>query len=312
MADQYGAGPQAGDELLQLLQTVEVEVVGRLVEQEDVVAAEQQGGEPGAGRLAARQRVHLQVEADAEAERGGRLLGAFLQIGAAEREPALQAGRVGVVGAGCLVDEGLGGGVEFGLRGGDPGPAGEELADRLTPGRRSGSCGRCPTVAVAGLSRRLPSSGTARPASSRSSVDFPAPLAPTRPTTSPGATTRSSPEKSVRSPCPAARFLATRVALIRPRTLSPTPAPCGPPTESPPGSAHRQAAAWPARQIAAVCRGGCRGKNASTLDCFWAHCHARPARPGKAIASHRAALSPYGTVRGVDHGRSALRHDSAR
>lgn len=51
--------------------------------------------------------------------------------------------------------------------------------------------------------------------SRRSSEDFPAPLAPTRPITSPGATTRSSPAKSVRSPCPAASSLATRVAVIR-------------------------------------------------------------------------------------------------
>ena len=42
VADQRRPGPQPGHELLEPPQTVEVEVVGRLVQQEDVVPAEQQ------------------------------------------------------------------------------------------------------------------------------------------------------------------------------------------------------------------------------------------------------------------------------
>ena len=51
VADQHDAGAQAGDERLQLVQPGEVEVVGRLVEQQDVVAGEQQRGQAHPGRL---------------------------------------------------------------------------------------------------------------------------------------------------------------------------------------------------------------------------------------------------------------------
>ena len=51
-----------------------------------------------------------------------------------------------------------------------------------------------------GLTTTLPASAGRSPDSVRSSVDLPAPLTPTRPTTSPGATTRSRPEKSTRAP----------------------------------------------------------------------------------------------------------------
>ncbi len=73
-------------------------------------------------------------------------------------------------------------------------------------------------LAVGGLSLSEPPSGVSSPAISRSRVDLPAPLAPTRPMTSPGATTRSSPEKRVRSPWPALRSLTTRVVLMMPRS----------------------------------------------------------------------------------------------
>src|SRR5262249_34678925 len=45
------------------------------------------------------------------------------------------------------------------------------------------------------------------------SVDFPAPLAPTSPITVPGGTTRSTPEKIIRSACPADSPLAVSTAL---------------------------------------------------------------------------------------------------
>src|SRR5262249_51039369 len=64
---------------------------------------------------------------------------------------------------------------------------------------------------------------------------------PTSPITSPGPTTRSSPENSTRSPCPAARPLATSVALMRTPSLSgqtrspppPRPEPAGHHTRGP-------------------------------------------------------------------------------
>ncbi len=88
----------------------------------------------------------------------------------------------------------------------------------VSPSRRSGSCGRCPTVAVGGESRSSPCSGVSSPASRRSSVDLPAPLTPTRPITS-RRDDEVEPEKSEWSPWPAARSLATRVAVIRSQIL---------------------------------------------------------------------------------------------
>ncbi len=131
MADQHGAGAQALDEGLQPLQAVQVEVVGGLVQEEEVVAGEQQRGEAGPGGLAAGEGGHRQVEADLQPERVGDLLGALLQVGAAEVQPAVQAHRVRVVGAGAALDQALGGLVQGGLRGGDAGTAGQEVPDGL-------------------------------------------------------------------------------------------------------------------------------------------------------------------------------------
>src|SRR3954454_7183019 len=69
-------------------------------------------------------------------------------------------------------------------------------------------------VAGGGDRTTLPDSAGSSPASVRSSVDLPAPLTPTSPTTSPGATTRSRSENSTRAPWPAASPRATRVALM--------------------------------------------------------------------------------------------------
>src|SRR3954468_23354639 len=78
-------------------------------------------------------------------------------------------------------------------------------------------------VADGGEMTTLPDSAGSSPARVRSSVDLPAPLTPTRPTTSPGATTRSRSENRTRAPCPAARPRATRVALTQsPRWRSST------------------------------------------------------------------------------------------
>lgn len=90
MADDDRPGAQTLYEGLQAVEAVQVEVVGRLVQQEDVVAGQQQRGEPGAGRLTAGERGHRQVQSDGQAERVGDLVGAFVQVRAAEGEPALK------------------------------------------------------------------------------------------------------------------------------------------------------------------------------------------------------------------------------
>ena len=140
----------------------------------------------------------------------GRHSAARSTIGAAEREPAAPARR-----RRRRRRRGAGGPARAPRRPspaprGRPRYAGPGADARVSPGRRSGSCGRCPTVAVVGLTPTLPASATC-PASIRSSVDLPAPLAPTRPTTSPGATTRSRPAKRARSPWPAERPVALTV-----------------------------------------------------------------------------------------------------
>src|SRR5690554_2451671 len=85
----------------------------------------------------------------------------------------------------------------------------------VSPTTRSCSWGSQPTKASDGDSVTAPACGSSRPASSLRSVDFPAPLAPTTPMTSPGATVRSSESKRVRWPYPPARPWVTRVAVIR-------------------------------------------------------------------------------------------------
>ena len=62
--------PEVVDEALEPVEPVEVEVVGRLVEQEHVEAAEQDGRQPSAGRLPARQRRRSAGRARGRAGRG--------------------------------------------------------------------------------------------------------------------------------------------------------------------------------------------------------------------------------------------------
>ena len=88
MGDDHGAARALGDEALQAREAVEVEVVGRLVEQQDVEAAEQDRRQRRARRLAARERRRLQLEQrDVEPEVAQDGLRAWLEVGAAEREP---------------------------------------------------------------------------------------------------------------------------------------------------------------------------------------------------------------------------------
>ena len=155
---------------------------------------------------------------------------AVLQVGPAQVEPALQRRR----------------------RSGRPSPVPVRRARRsprrARPARRrrrSGGRGTPATVSPGRggrLLRQVPDGGASaararrcrRPGSSarrarRSSVDLPAPLAPTSPTTSPGATVRSTPEKIVRAPWAAETPRATRVAL----TGRPYPRRAPPPADRP-------------------------------------------------------------------------------
>ncbi len=126
MADHDRARAQAPYELFQVFQAGQVEVVRGLVQQEDVVARQEQRGQLGACGLSAGQGRHGLVQADPETERRGDLFGALVQVGSAQGQPALQAGGVRVVRSGHAVGQGLGGEVQSELGGGDTGAAREE------------------------------------------------------------------------------------------------------------------------------------------------------------------------------------------
>ncbi len=131
MADDDRPGRQPGHERLQPLQPVEVEVVGRLVEQEDVEPAEQQGGEPGPGGLAAGEPGHRRCQVDREPQVGGGRVGPLGEVGAAERQPAFQRVGVGVGRARLVVGQRPGRRVHPAGRRGDAGPPGEEVQHDL-------------------------------------------------------------------------------------------------------------------------------------------------------------------------------------
>jgi hypothetical protein len=103
VADQHRRRLQVLHELLEPVEPVDVEVVGRLVEQVGVVARQQQGREAGARGLPAGQRRGRQRQVDGEPEVGEHRRSAFLEVGAAELQPALERVRVAVVGARHLV-----------------------------------------------------------------------------------------------------------------------------------------------------------------------------------------------------------------
>ena len=129
------ACPQPSDELLEPRQSVQVEVVGGLVEQEHVVAAEQQRCQSGTCRLAAGQGRHRTVEVDREPEIGGHGRSAGVEVRSAEVEPVVEGCAVRVVG-GHPVDrlaraERVTGFVQVGLRRGDSRTSTQELEHRL-------------------------------------------------------------------------------------------------------------------------------------------------------------------------------------
>ena len=118
--------PRPVHELLEAGQAGQVEVVRRFVEEDDVVAAQHERGQRGPGRLTPRQGRH--ERAGVGHVGGGDPLG---EVGGAEGQPALERLGVGVVGPGAPLGEGLGRLVERLLRGGDTGPALDELPHGL-------------------------------------------------------------------------------------------------------------------------------------------------------------------------------------
>ena len=187
--DQCGAG-KAGEPGFQPQRRFQVEVVGRLVEQQQVRVGEQRGCQgdahaPAAGELADRPRLGGFVEAEAGEDGGGARRGG---VGADGDQPVVHLGeavRVGGFGFGQQ-------GEAFGIALQDGVEQRQRPLRRFLP--RRWPCGRART---GGFRRRRARSS---PAMARSSVDLPAPLRPTRPMRRPGSIVRSAPFSRVRPP----------------------------------------------------------------------------------------------------------------
>ncbi|MDF2584620.1 MAG: hypothetical protein K0R33_3263, partial [Mycobacterium sp.] len=112
MAHQHHTAAQLTDEALQPGQTVEIQVIGRLVEQHDVEAGQQQCGQPDPRGLPTRQRGHrgrvgphrpgIQTQVG---EHGGQPL---LQVRRAGGQPVIESGGIGVGVGGCRIRQRLG------------------------------------------------------------------------------------------------------------------------------------------------------------------------------------------------------------
>ena len=90
------AALEAVQEALEPVEAVEVEVVRRLVEEEQVVAGEEDRCQRRASDLAPRQRRRLLLERDGKAELGADGPRPRLEVGSAQREVALERRSVGV------------------------------------------------------------------------------------------------------------------------------------------------------------------------------------------------------------------------
>ena len=164
--------PRRGGEVArEPVDALDVEVVGRLVEQQQLGVATSSCGQRDPAPLAARQRRDRRVEAVAEA---GAVDAAEQPV---EHVAEARVARPLVVGA----------------------AADELLAHRRAPASRSSPW---PSSADARPPTRVtpPASGSSTPAISRSSVDLPSPLRPTTPIRSPSATPSVTPRRTVRVP----------------------------------------------------------------------------------------------------------------
>ena len=132
MADDHRTLGQPGDVALQAGEAVEVEVVRRLVEEEQVEARQQQRGQPDPGGLAAGEAAHrLAEQRRTETEVGPHVGEARLEVGRAERQPALQRRGVLVVGAGGAGGQPVGRGVQAAVGRVHAGAPGEVVGDGL-------------------------------------------------------------------------------------------------------------------------------------------------------------------------------------
>ena len=126
VADHDDARGRVVDEAFQPFQAGKVQVVGGLVEQQHVEAAEEQRGQTDPGGLSSGQRRHHLIGVDVEAEVGCHLGDAHVEVSPAERQPAVERRAVVVSGVASAGSERFGGPVEPGLCGSDTGSAVQE------------------------------------------------------------------------------------------------------------------------------------------------------------------------------------------
>jgi hypothetical protein len=118
------------EEALEAAESVEVEVVRRLVEQKDVEPGQEDRREPDPSGLAARKALARPPEVEREPELGTDASRASVEVAASERQIAVERGRVAIL-RGLAARESRCGVLELPLRPADPCSTPERVEDRL-------------------------------------------------------------------------------------------------------------------------------------------------------------------------------------
>ncbi len=133
VGDRHHAYGQPLEKTLETVEPVEVQVVGRLVEQEHVELRQQDSGHRRPRCFASRQRGRLLVEKSGpEPQLGPEGSDPALQVGASKGHPALERLCVPQVILRLPAGHGRGGGIQVGVGRPDPGATDQEVAHRLT------------------------------------------------------------------------------------------------------------------------------------------------------------------------------------
>ena len=162
-------------------QPVEVEIVGRLVEQEHVELAQQHRGQRHARGLTTRERRRRHVEQVlGEPEVGAHRTHASVEVGGAGSQVGIECVGVVVVAAGRTAGERARRSLELGSASVTP-VRRARSSNTVSWSSRAWVCGRYPTRNDGGVAVTVPESGASSPASKRSSVVLPTPLGPSTP-----------------------------------------------------------------------------------------------------------------------------------